>query len=141
VSAEVIDVRSLSPFDFDTIGESVQKTGRVVIVEEGPKTGGVGAELSASIAERFGRDLKAPWSGWPRPTCRCHSRRCWRMPIVRIPCASSRVQNKHWSVSQGCMRKGRKALGGQAFADDKANESDTRRAGGLKNLIGFQKDC
>lgn len=60
MSAEVIDVRSLSPFDFDTIGESVQKTGRVVIVEEGPKTGGVGAELSASIAERFGRDLKAP---------------------------------------------------------------------------------
>jgi pyruvate dehydrogenase E1 component beta subunit len=60
MSAEVIDVRSLSPFDFDTIGESVQKTGRVVIVEEGPKTGGVGAELSAGIAERFGRDLKAP---------------------------------------------------------------------------------
>ena len=60
IDAEVIDVRSLSPIDFDTIGASVQKTGRVVIVEEGPKTGGVGAELSASIAERFGHDLKAP---------------------------------------------------------------------------------
>jgi pyruvate dehydrogenase E1 component beta subunit len=58
IDTEVIDVRSLSPFDFDTIGASVQKTGHVVIVEEGPKTGGVGAELSASIAERFGRDLK-----------------------------------------------------------------------------------
>ena len=60
LDAEVIAVRSLSPFDFDTIGASVKKTGRVVIVEEGPKTGGVGAELSASIAERFRDDLKAP---------------------------------------------------------------------------------
>lgn len=60
VDAEVVDVRSLSPFDYDTIGASVRKTGRVVIVEEGPKTGGVGAELSAGIAERFGDSLKAP---------------------------------------------------------------------------------
>jgi pyruvate dehydrogenase E1 component beta subunit len=60
ISVEVIDVRSLSPFDFATIGASVRKTGRVVIVEEGPKTGGVGAELSASISERFHDCLKAP---------------------------------------------------------------------------------
>jgi pyruvate dehydrogenase E1 component beta subunit len=51
--AEVIDVRSLSPIDWDTIGASVQKTGRAVIVEEGPITGGVGAELAAGIAERW----------------------------------------------------------------------------------------
>jgi pyruvate/2-oxoglutarate/acetoin dehydrogenase E1 component/TPP-dependent pyruvate/acetoin dehydrogenase alpha subunit len=50
---EVIDVRSLAPIDWETIGESVAKTGRVVIVEEGPKTGGVGAELAAGIAERW----------------------------------------------------------------------------------------
>ena len=60
VEAEVVDVRSLSPFDYDTIGRSVQKTGRVVIVEEGPKTGGVGAELAAGIAERFSHILKSP---------------------------------------------------------------------------------
>ena len=54
IDAEVIDVRSLSPFDYDTIGQSVRKTGRVVIVEEGPKTGGVSAELAAGIVERFG---------------------------------------------------------------------------------------
>lgn len=60
VEAEVIDARSLSPFDYDTIGESVKKTGRVVIVEEGPKTGGVSAELAAGIAERFSDSLKAP---------------------------------------------------------------------------------
>lgn len=60
VDAEVIDVRSLSPLDLETIGASVRKTGRVLIVEEGPKTGGVGAELAASIMERFYEHLKAP---------------------------------------------------------------------------------
>ena len=60
IEAEVIDARSLSPFDYGTIGESVRKTGRVVIVEEGPKTGGVSAELAAGIAERFSDSLKAP---------------------------------------------------------------------------------
>jgi pyruvate dehydrogenase E1 component beta subunit len=60
VDAEVIDVRSLAPIDYRTIGDSVKKTGRVVIVEEGPKTGGVSAEIAAGIQERFGRHLKAP---------------------------------------------------------------------------------
>ena len=60
IDAEVIDVRSLSPIDYETIGESVRKTGRVVIVEEGPKTGGVGAEIAAGIMERFGESLLAP---------------------------------------------------------------------------------
>lgn len=53
VDAEVIDLRSLSPIDWETIGSSVKKTGAVVIVEEGPKTGGVGAEIAAGIAERW----------------------------------------------------------------------------------------
>ncbi len=60
IDAEVIDVRSLSPIDYEVIGASVAKTGRVVIVEEGPKTGGVGAELAAGIAERYGSQLVAP---------------------------------------------------------------------------------
>jgi pyruvate dehydrogenase E1 component beta subunit len=60
VSAEVIDLRSLSPIDYETIGASVQKTGRVVIVEEGPRTGGVSAELAAGITERFGESLRCP---------------------------------------------------------------------------------
>ena len=60
IDAEVIDVRSLSPFDYETIGDSVRKTGHVVIVEEGPKTGGVSAELAAGITERFGDYLMAP---------------------------------------------------------------------------------
>jgi pyruvate dehydrogenase E1 component beta subunit len=53
-------VRSLSPIDYQTIGESVRKTGRVVIVEEGPKTGGVGSEIAAGIMERFGENLLKP---------------------------------------------------------------------------------
>jgi pyruvate/2-oxoglutarate/acetoin dehydrogenase E1 component len=53
LDAEVIDVRSLSPIDWDTIGASVRKTGRAVIVEEGPVTGGVAAEIAAGIAERW----------------------------------------------------------------------------------------
>jgi len=60
VDVEVIDVRSLSPIDYATIGESVCKTGRVVIVEEGPKTGGVSAELAAGLMERCGEYLLAP---------------------------------------------------------------------------------
>lgn len=60
ISAEVVDVRSLSPMDFETIGVSVQKTGRVLIVEEGPKTGGVSAELATGIMERFASSLKTP---------------------------------------------------------------------------------
>ena len=60
IDAEVIDVRSLSPIDYETIGASVKKTGRVVVVEEGPKTGGVSAEIAAGITERFGDSLLAP---------------------------------------------------------------------------------
>lgn len=60
ISAEVIDVRSLSPLDLETIGASVQKTGRVVVVEEGPKRGSVSAEIVAGILERFGESLRCP---------------------------------------------------------------------------------
>jgi pyruvate/2-oxoglutarate/acetoin dehydrogenase E1 component len=60
IDAEVIDVRSLAPIDYGTIGQSVKKTGRVVIVEEGPKTGGVGAEIASGLIERFGEYLQAP---------------------------------------------------------------------------------
>lgn len=60
IDAEVIDLRSLAPIDYQVIGDSVKKSGRVVIVEEGPKTGGVSAEIATGIQERFGQHLKAP---------------------------------------------------------------------------------
>ena len=57
---EVIDLRSIVPLDTDTILTSVRKTGRVVIVQEAPKTAGFGAELSAIIAEKALLHLEAP---------------------------------------------------------------------------------
>jgi pyruvate/2-oxoglutarate/acetoin dehydrogenase E1 component len=53
IAAEVIDARSLAPLDWDTLAASAGKTGRVVIVEEGPRTGGVGAEIAAGLVERL----------------------------------------------------------------------------------------
>ncbi|MGO9614028.1 MAG: alpha-ketoacid dehydrogenase subunit beta [Dissulfurispiraceae bacterium] len=60
LDVEVIDLMTLNPFDEEAIYKSVKKTGRVVIVHEAPKTGGFGAELSASIAENAILYLKAP---------------------------------------------------------------------------------
>ncbi|GAB4251165.1 MAG: alpha-ketoacid dehydrogenase subunit beta [Thermoleophilia bacterium] len=57
---EVVDVRTLSPFDFETVTASVQKTGRAVIVHEAPRTCGFGAEISAQIMERAVLYLEAP---------------------------------------------------------------------------------
>jgi 2-oxoisovalerate dehydrogenase E1 component beta subunit len=52
VSVEVIDLRSLSPLDLDTVVASVRKTGRLVVTHEAALSGGLGAEVSASITER-----------------------------------------------------------------------------------------
>jgi pyruvate dehydrogenase E1 component beta subunit len=60
ISAEVIDVATIKPLDIDTILESVEKTGRCVIVHEAPRTCGVGADISAQVAERGMMFLKAP---------------------------------------------------------------------------------
>ncbi len=60
VEAEVIDPRTLRPLDLDTILESVQKTNRAVIVEEGWPHGGVGANLAALIQEQAFDHLDAP---------------------------------------------------------------------------------
>ncbi len=60
VSAEVIDLGTLSPIDYETILESVGRTGRLVIVHEAPRTAGLGAEIAAEIAERALYELEAP---------------------------------------------------------------------------------
>jgi len=60
IEAEVIDPRTLRPLDLDTIVESVQKTNRAVIVEEGWPHGGVGANLAALIQEQAFDHLDAP---------------------------------------------------------------------------------
>ena len=60
VSVEVIDPRTLEPLDIDTILTSVRKTGRVVIVDEDTRRGGIGAEIGMQIVERAFDSLDAP---------------------------------------------------------------------------------
>jgi len=59
-SLEVIDLRSISPIDFDTIEASVRKTGRLVVAHEAPAFFGPGAEVAARITERCFYSLEAP---------------------------------------------------------------------------------
>lgn len=60
INAEVIDLRTVSPIDIETIVSSVEKTGRLVVVQEAQRQAGVGATVMAEIAERAILNLKAP---------------------------------------------------------------------------------
>jgi pyruvate dehydrogenase E1 component beta subunit len=60
LQVEVIDLRTISPLDRDTVGASVEKTGRLVVVHEAPRTGGAGAEIVASLTERCFYSLRTP---------------------------------------------------------------------------------
>ncbi|MCB9836640.1 MAG: alpha-ketoacid dehydrogenase subunit beta [Phycisphaera sp.] len=60
VSIELIDLRTIDPFDMDTIAASVEKTGRCVVVHEAAMTCGLGAEISSRVQERCFLHLEAP---------------------------------------------------------------------------------
>ena len=60
ISAEIIDPRTIRPFDEDLLLQSVKKTGRLVITDIGWKTGGITAEISAMVAEKGFSSLRAP---------------------------------------------------------------------------------
>jgi 2-oxoisovalerate dehydrogenase E1 component len=60
VSVEVVDLRSLAPWDAETVMASVKKTGRVLVVHEDKQTGGVGGEIASYIAEHAFQYLDAP---------------------------------------------------------------------------------
>lgn len=60
IEAEVIDLRTLNPLDMDTVRESVERTGRAIVVSEACLTGGVAAELAARIAEECFDYLEEP---------------------------------------------------------------------------------
>jgi pyruvate dehydrogenase E1 component beta subunit len=60
IDMEIIDLRTISPIDVETIANSVRKTGRAVIVHEAPKTCGLGAEIIALINEKALLSLQAP---------------------------------------------------------------------------------
>lgn len=59
-SIEVVDLRSISPIDFDTVTESVRKTGRLIVTHEAPTFGGIGGEIAARVTERAFLSLEAP---------------------------------------------------------------------------------
>jgi pyruvate/2-oxoglutarate/acetoin dehydrogenase E1 component len=61
IEAEVVDLRTLRPLDGDTILASLEKTTRVVVVEEGPLTGGWAAEVLAVVTERGLGDVDDAW--------------------------------------------------------------------------------
>ena len=68
--AEVIDLRTLVPLDIQAIEQSVEKTGRCLIVQEAPRTSGFAAELAALVQERCFYHLEAPVervTGWDTP--------------------------------------------------------------------------
>lgn len=60
IDVEVVDLRTIRPYDADTVLESVRRTRRAIVVNEAPNIGGLGAELSATIAEQCFSDLVAP---------------------------------------------------------------------------------
>jgi len=60
VSVELIDLRTMWPIDVDIIAQSVEKTGRCIVVHEAPKTAGLGAEVSSLVQERCFLHLEAP---------------------------------------------------------------------------------
>ena len=67
---EVVDVRTLSPLDVETLVESVSKTGHAIVVHEAPRLGGYGAEIAAELTERAFGYLAAPVlrvTGWDIP--------------------------------------------------------------------------
>lgn len=60
VEAEIVDLRTIYPWDEDTVVDSVRRTGRLVVVQEPPRTAGIAAEVAATVAEHAAYDLQAP---------------------------------------------------------------------------------
>jgi 2-oxoisovalerate dehydrogenase E1 component beta subunit len=60
ISCEVIDLRTLLPWDLETVAASVNKTGRLIISHEAPRTGGFAGEISAAVQEQCFLSLESP---------------------------------------------------------------------------------
>ena len=94
IEAEVLDLRSLSPLDTETIGASVRRTGRAVIVHEAPRTLGIGAEVSARIMEEYFDFLEAPVirvTGYDTPYPPASLEERWFPSASRIAAAARKV--------------------------------------------------
>ncbi|GMQ86076.1 MAG: alpha-ketoacid dehydrogenase subunit beta [Acidimicrobiia bacterium] len=94
VDVELIDLRTIVPFDSETILESVTKTGRAVVVHEAPRTAGFGAEIAAQIYENAFYSLLAPVervTGWDTVVPLRRAERHYVPSVDRIVAAVSRV--------------------------------------------------
>jgi len=60
IQTEIVDLRTINPWDMEAVLESVRKTGRLVTVQEAPRTGGFGSEIAATVAEKAIDVLEAP---------------------------------------------------------------------------------
>jgi pyruvate dehydrogenase E1 component beta subunit len=94
VSPEIIDLLSIAPLDTDTIITSVQKTGRAIVIHEGPRTCGIGAEITARINEHALLALQAPVrrvTGYDLPTPYFTSERFYLPDVEKIVSAAREV--------------------------------------------------
>ncbi|ODV90996.1 hypothetical protein CANCADRAFT_23982 [Tortispora caseinolytica NRRL Y-17796] len=75
VSVEVIDLRTILPWDYETVCDSVTKTGRLIVTHEAPRTNGVGAEIAAYVQKKCFLRLESPVervTGWDAPNSLIH---------------------------------------------------------------------
>jgi pyruvate dehydrogenase E1 component beta subunit len=79
-SLEVIDLRGVSPVDYPTLVASVEKTGRLVVVQEAPRTASVGSEIVAEITQRCFYSLRAPG---------------WRVAGYHVPYPPARIEEEY----------------------------------------------
>lgn len=70
IEAEVIDLRTLSPLDIDTVLESVENTGHLVVVDEASPRCNIATDISAQVAQQIFKALKGPSKWSRRRTCR-----------------------------------------------------------------------
>jgi pyruvate/2-oxoglutarate/acetoin dehydrogenase E1 component len=98
VDVELIDLRTIWPWDKLKVFASVEKTKRLLVVQEAVSVGGFGAEIAATIAERYGRDLKAPVRRLGAP----------RAPIAYAPNLEDRLRVTDAMIVEaaGAMMKG-----------------------------------
>ncbi len=82
IEAEVIDLRTLWPWDRETVFNSVRRTGRLLVVQEAVSVSGFGAEIAASVAEALHHELKAPIRRLGAP----------RIPVAYAPALEDRAR-------------------------------------------------
>ncbi len=97
IEAEVIDLRSLWPWDKSAVLASVEKTGRLLVVHEAVQVGGFGAEIAATVAERAHAKLKAPVRRLGAP----------RAPISYAPNLEDQIRVKPEQIAADRARDGR----------------------------------